>query len=105
MELNPYRIRGEYHYITTITRTLITEHDHISWHNSIMVISKTRFKTTEELSKAVIAKIKIGDANPMDIVRIISKEGTWIVDGGFTIDDARTLDWCQSECSYIPFRM
>ena len=102
--ISPFFIDGNYHYMTTLTRTSVDEHGFThSHHHSLMICTKSRYFSEKEFVEDVTKKLKSGNHTPCDFarIRVNPNENDWAIDGVRTVDSRPFFNWIREECNYI----
>lgn len=105
VSIPPRLLHGDYHYMTTLSRTFMVGENKHTMHKSLMIVTKTVFNSLDEMNAAVMKHIESGANLPFCIKRIVDDEGTKYVSGGSAIGDYPTRRWIRAKCSFEELRI
>lgn len=100
-------VLGDYHFIMTLTHTLIKEHGYLHiYHSSIHLSTKKYFSSRKKLVEFTKEYLKQNKNLPYNISEVIADQvGTWEISLNKCINDEDFLDWFLCECSSTPLEI
>lgn len=100
IDLDSFKVEGKWHFMTTLTKTIINPDHVVKVHKSIMVISEKKFFTQESFIEYATQAIKADPNRLYDLSYLNLEQGSWEIDGINPINDLSNLNWIREECSY-----